>query len=583
MNVRKPSTNPRNRPADPVADLTAKCTEKDGRRQRDSVSRKRAQNRLSQQCFREKNRVRAKQLETLGELIKSSADSTIVPSAEQYKDLLNKQFALMEENSLLRDALLKMRKKLLSLSSAATAAADDPAAVDLLLKRSAPTGSEVLHQTERIERASETNLAPGEVHEGNPPSPGEPMQEVLRHTSLHVNSGLAVNELDALDFAGLYDPPQDSPESACALWPMAAMSMPSTATVHVVPDDPGFTDSGSRQGVLSLNSFIFTAPTMPPAALYPDGVQEQRHVVPQWQFVPDSDELTQRSFTLHTTDYWTVEEACMRYLAQLIDTNLPHSTLGFVRGLGPLHSDPAKWNPLRLHIGRSALAGDVIDNLVRIGTELISKSSGLAHYIYGVGVNDYMEKILRWRISPTPQNRQAIPEPFCPTPLQLASRNTYCAVIDTLTWPSIRDQLIEQAGTYDLASIVSDIVEHTVIEVAGLGGAISVHDTFCSHIFAQNANSAEIDEPALPAPYSLQATLQRIGLRMQSMPYVEPSHPSSLSQWPYQRLSHKQPLATVWGLDKYLQRKLSMEFAATHLFLDCSGGTLSFCFFPHFP
>jgi hypothetical protein len=88
----------------------------------DRRSRKRVQNRISQQCVREKQAAYSKQLEALAGMIKSSTkmdcESTASNSAH-----LKIQMALIEENRELRDALLRMRKKMLSLSSAVGAVA----------------------------------------------------------------------------------------------------------------------------------------------------------------------------------------------------------------------------------------------------------------------------------------------------------------------------------------------------------------------------------------------------------------------------------------------------------------------------
>jgi len=89
---------------------------------KDRRSRKRLQNRISQQCVREKQAVYSKQIEALAGLIKSSTNVDR-ESANSQNAQLNMQMALIEENKELRDALLRMRKKMLSLSSAVGAVA----------------------------------------------------------------------------------------------------------------------------------------------------------------------------------------------------------------------------------------------------------------------------------------------------------------------------------------------------------------------------------------------------------------------------------------------------------------------------
>jgi hypothetical protein len=83
----------------------------------DRVTRKRLQNRLSQQCVREKRLAHAKQFEALRDMPKLAHTSQL--SQELWETLKAEQLALAEENRRLKDALLKMRKKLLSLSSMA--------------------------------------------------------------------------------------------------------------------------------------------------------------------------------------------------------------------------------------------------------------------------------------------------------------------------------------------------------------------------------------------------------------------------------------------------------------------------------
>jgi hypothetical protein len=91
--------------------------------EQERTQRRRIQNRISQQCVRERRLARAKQLESLKTMIKTSLNpSTATPEPSQ-NALLSAQLELTNENKELKDALLRMRKKLLSLSSAAAAAA----------------------------------------------------------------------------------------------------------------------------------------------------------------------------------------------------------------------------------------------------------------------------------------------------------------------------------------------------------------------------------------------------------------------------------------------------------------------------
>jgi hypothetical protein len=93
----------------------------DGAEQR-KLDKKRVQNRLSQQCYREKQVSYIKQLERFVENVQS-AGSGSADTPSQLQEMQEKQLRLMKENQELREAILRMRKKLLSLSTAACTSA----------------------------------------------------------------------------------------------------------------------------------------------------------------------------------------------------------------------------------------------------------------------------------------------------------------------------------------------------------------------------------------------------------------------------------------------------------------------------
>jgi hypothetical protein len=76
--------------------------------------KKRAQNRLSQRCIREKQVLRIQQLERRLNLLEGQGDCSAAGVNAK----------LLKENEELRDVLQLMRKKLLSIASTATAVAD---------------------------------------------------------------------------------------------------------------------------------------------------------------------------------------------------------------------------------------------------------------------------------------------------------------------------------------------------------------------------------------------------------------------------------------------------------------------------
>ena len=82
-------------------------------------ARRRVQNRISQQCRRERDSAKARHLRRLA-VIQSMSTMNY---ADRYSVLLQEHLKLIDDNENLREALLGVRKRLLSLSAAATAAA----------------------------------------------------------------------------------------------------------------------------------------------------------------------------------------------------------------------------------------------------------------------------------------------------------------------------------------------------------------------------------------------------------------------------------------------------------------------------
>lgn len=88
--------------------------------------------------------------------------------------------------------------------------------------------------------------------------------------------------------------------------------------------------------------------------------------------------------------------------------------------------------------------------------------------------------------------RLAIPEPFRATPLQYSSLD-YPVIIDFITWPSIRDQMILHQSTLDIDKLCRDLTVETVIEIPHWQVSLCVYD-FVHH--------------TMSAPQEVQATGQ---------------------------------------------------------------------------
>jgi hypothetical protein len=89
------------------------------------------------------------------------------------------------------------------------------------------------------------------------------------------------------------------------------------------------------------------------------------------------------------------------------------------------------------------------------------------------GTAETIEKLMLWRLQPSAENHQAIPQPFTPTSLQVAQRSA-SAAIDILPFPKMRDSLILNHGIYDLQSVIEDFMESIAIEVPSLGACFRI-------------------------------------------------------------------------------------------------------------
>jgi hypothetical protein len=131
-----------------------------------------------------------------------------------------------------------------------------------------------------------------------------------------------------------------------------------------------------------------------------------------------------------------IEAACISYLTHRIG----------IRDLERLRrGSAAQVSSMRNEIAKYDLGPGLVTEVAKIGVKLLGGIDNKSEYIYGLGADDIMEKVLRWRCSPSPQNRMAIPEPFRPTPLQ-TMRMDHALSIDFVNWPSIRDQVSAQLG-----------------------------------------------------------------------------------------------------------------------------------------
>jgi hypothetical protein len=107
-----------------------------------------------------------------------------------------------------------------------------------------------------------------------------------------------------------------------------------------------------------------------------------------------------------------------------------------------------------------------------------------------------VEAILRWRLNPTPSNTTMLPPHLQPTEIQkqYPDRHPY---LDFVPWPSLRDQLILSQNTYDIPTLMIDLLHNTVREVQDCFASFPVLDF-----------QARLKYPSAPLNASLQDLLE---------------------------------------------------------------------------
>ncbi|KNA98518.1 hypothetical protein FOXG_02854 [Fusarium oxysporum f. sp. lycopersici 4287] len=166
----------------------------------DPSERKRAQNRISQQCLREKNITYIRNLEETIDLLQKVATGS--DPQDRYSVLLDAHLKLIAENRKLEDALLRLRKKLLSFGQAANAAADDEVFDSIFRRRDA-------ENPETQQPAPSTELANHETPSALDPSINNqtfqdiqeqtnPQTDIFKDASFLLDLSMAGQEHEAL-------------------------------------------------------------------------------------------------------------------------------------------------------------------------------------------------------------------------------------------------------------------------------------------------------------------------------------------------------------------------------------------------
>lgn len=203
------------------------------------------------------------------------------------------------------------------------------------------------------------------------------------------------------------------------------------------------------------------------------------------------------------------------------------------------------------------------------------------------GAHEAMEAIISWRINPNRSTCAAIPQPFRPTPLQVALPKHNLAIA-CISWPSIRDQLILNSQAYDMEAVSRDIVKHTVFELHHLRVAVNTHELINRTAASSESTNREdyrskaqsllplIEDNANLKPETL---LDIISWRMEICEWQgnldrsgeeSSAFSSILNQSAKYRRSE---MAIRCGVTDITRWKLSSEFQMLYPSLDCDAGT----------
>ncbi|KAL6408898.1 heavy metal translocating p-type atpase [Ilyonectria robusta] len=379
--------------------------------------KKRAQNRVAQKSFREKQQSRLQYLESFVEAIKSGQATQ--DEDARYDKLLRSHLELLEENRQLKDNLIGLRQKLTYIGQSASAAAEDSVFDALLKDHGSERGSAVSPPQNQVEPRHDPTAAvvvQNRPHLIPTTSAGYTMYEAARTSSAPDSRG------------------------------KEPLSMPSTQAM--LPT--GFYGHLPKLPSVAGGAETFDAihPLTDPFFLSVD-------------FAPISSKTSFAS---------KVEAGCKRYISEIAQANSQASA-------GQLAT--------RSNFDQAQL----IQQIASAGVNVIASFSGLTTYIYGSNFFRCLERILQWRLCNTTEFRMAIPEPFRPTPLQDAS-TSHPIIIDFITWPSIRDQMILHQDSLDLDLLCQELTLHAVIEIPEKEIAVGVYD------YVQNAMNVQEKQSA---------------------------------------------------------------------------------------
>ncbi|KAL1636208.1 tRNA 2'-phosphotransferase [Diplodia intermedia] len=461
-------------PPPPPSDVTAD----------DAAVRKRKQNRLSQQCLREKRsagvanqsfferlaadirrlrEVCEKQQQQQQEGVRRGPDRDVGSGdvdGQQHEvdvvaELVRINEGLIEENRCLREAVLRMRKKLLSLSGQASAAAEDPVFQKLLGKESEAADA-APNKRRKCSSSAGSGSASGRAV-GSVSSDADDQPD--RVEPIRIDEGEIFANLQG-EPSGSFNPLSSGSFDQRLVVPTTSGSH-QPHSLHVFPP-PQHTTAAEM-----CSDFTATA----------GGPNQDFHAAPNFSFT----NLPQISLTnTAILDAW-VSRSYANSIAQKIENVCVQYAL--------------KSRACRLDVGAGLKPGPVfhqfderamVERLADIAVHMIFDDTGLGRFINTLeGARDFLRSVLTCRIMlgcAKPHDLaddldavDADAAPWMTAATMMGS--TRPLIVDLIAWPSLRDQMVFHSSFYDLDEMTEDVVNYTVVDLPGQNLALQMYST----------------------------------------------------------------------------------------------------------
>ncbi|KAF7554732.1 hypothetical protein G7Z17_g2711 [Cylindrodendrum hubeiense] len=520
-----------------------------------ATDRKRTQNRISQQCARERQTAYIRQMESFIDLLRSSTEKDT--NDTEYTKLLKAHLKLLDDKRNAEESLFRFRQKLLSVGNMATSAAEDP--IFQSLNESPTTNGNSL--------ASEPNakVSPSISSSSPETSPTIEIGDSALIVDQQPSQPLGTNNISGTHLAqeaNLGDIPPWQPDMDIFFRQYTATTQLSHSTI---PSPMSFPILGSSWPLPQIS--------FPSASLDTNDVMGSMMGIQHPQ-VPAFVQITQSSTAgLMVVNNSTIFADQVRSAAKYVMLTSMQSASNYTSTNSP-----------------PAYNSELVERLASVAVEVIGALAGLQTYIYGVL-----------------EDRLAIPPPFRPTPLQAATPD-HPMVIDFINWPSIRDHMILYSASLDLDAMSRDIVLNTVIELPQNQVAVNIYELFFTHILPKvrggqgevkdsmlhNPEWVYLTVPPNPTPASLPTILsptqealaaeiaEKMGLQLQDLQCPDSVTPQSVNM-----NGPSRPMANTrsapcgpqmimtralksFGIDQPSNWKLSKDFARKYYNVDCS-------------